>query len=577
MANENGSKRRDWVKNAAIIFLSVLLVLTFFSNTVMNYSLPEVAAQYIMSGTITAKIRGTGTIESEEPYVVEIGETRKVEKVLVREGDMVQKGDVMFVLADKDSEELEAAEEALAQARLAFEKTLLSGSVSKEVADNVQKGHISSFATYQSRIIAAEAEIEKWEKGIDEIELKISQLQGLQGQLEVSKADYTAEETKYQSLLAKYNGSEYQKAKAEAANLQAKIDECQSVIDTAAKKVIVGYEKDLSGNDDLGKPIYEISDTELSMAKANLATYQGLLAQQNVILNDTQKKDADAKLAKEVEDARVALENKKNSVQNSSDSVKVQLNNWQLELTDKQKKLADAQASRDQLLGDIATELDLDSSMDNIAKLQEEVNELREQAVGAIIEAPISGTVSSVDVIAGQNASAGSSMASLQPEGSGFTMSFSVTTEQARKVNPGVQAELINAWRYDDVTAVLSKIKPDPSDPSGKKLLTFDVTGSVMAGQSLSVAVGDRSSQYDMIVPNSAVREDNNGKFILIVESKPSPLGNRYKAVRVDVEILASDDTQSAISGANLFGYEFVITTSNKPVEAGQLIRMTES
>ena len=78
-----------------------------------------------------------------------------------------------------------------------------------------------------------------------------------------------------------------------------------------------------------------------------------------------------------------------------------------------------------------------------------------------------------------------------------------------------------------------------------------------------------------MIVPNSAIREDNNGKFILIVETKSSPLGNRYKASRVDVEVMASDDTQSAISGA-VYGYEFVITTSNKPVEAGQLIRLAD-
>ena len=28
--------KRDWVKNAIIIFLAVLLVLTFFSNTIMN-------------------------------------------------------------------------------------------------------------------------------------------------------------------------------------------------------------------------------------------------------------------------------------------------------------------------------------------------------------------------------------------------------------------------------------------------------------------------------------------------------------------------------------------------------------
>ena len=38
--NENVSKRRDWIKNVAIIFLAVMLVLTFFSNTIMNYSLP---------------------------------------------------------------------------------------------------------------------------------------------------------------------------------------------------------------------------------------------------------------------------------------------------------------------------------------------------------------------------------------------------------------------------------------------------------------------------------------------------------------------------------------------------------
>ena len=82
------------------------------------------------------------------------------------------------------------------------------------------------------------------------------------------------------------------------------------------------------------------------------------------------------------------------------------------------------------------------------------------------------------------------------------------------------------------------------------------------------------ASAAGLVVPNSAIREDNNGKFILIVESRSTPLGNRYSASRVDVEVLASDDTKSAISGA-LYGYEYVITTSTKPVEAGQLVRLT--
>ena len=39
------SKKRELIKTIAIVFLAVLLVLTFFSQTIMNHSLPEVATQ----------------------------------------------------------------------------------------------------------------------------------------------------------------------------------------------------------------------------------------------------------------------------------------------------------------------------------------------------------------------------------------------------------------------------------------------------------------------------------------------------------------------------------------------------
>ena len=45
---ENGVRKREWVKTAAIILLAVLLVLTFFSKTIMNASLPEVATQQVV-------------------------------------------------------------------------------------------------------------------------------------------------------------------------------------------------------------------------------------------------------------------------------------------------------------------------------------------------------------------------------------------------------------------------------------------------------------------------------------------------------------------------------------------------
>ena len=138
--NENGGKkRREWVKNAAIIFLSVMLVLTFFSNTFMNYSLPEVAAQYVQSGTITAKIRGTGTVESGDPYNVKISETRTISSVLVKTGDKVEKGDPLFLLEDKESKELTDAQAALDKAMLDFELALLSGNISNSTVDGLSQ------------------------------------------------------------------------------------------------------------------------------------------------------------------------------------------------------------------------------------------------------------------------------------------------------------------------------------------------------------------------------------------------------------------------------------------------------
>ena len=118
--NENRSKRIEWVKTAAIVFLSILLVLTFFSQTILNYSLPEVATKNIQGGSITSKIRGSGPVESGDPYVVEVPANyvgRKVTSINVRTGDKVNKGDVILTLADGDGTDLLEAKESLKNAQ----------------------------------------------------------------------------------------------------------------------------------------------------------------------------------------------------------------------------------------------------------------------------------------------------------------------------------------------------------------------------------------------------------------------------------------------------------------------------
>ena len=76
-------------------------------------------------------------------------------------------------------------------------------------------------------------------------------------------------------------------------------------------------------------------------------------------------------------------------------------------------------------------------------------------------------------------------------------------------------------------------------------------------------------------MPKSAVYEDSKGKFVLTVKSKSSPLGNRYFAERVNVSVLASDETSSAVSGGIESG-AYVITAASKPVVPGDQVRMKD-
>ena len=570
--NENsGKKRREWVKNAAIIFLSVMLVLTFFSNTFMNYSLPEVAAQYVQSGTITAKIRGTGTVESGDPYNVKISETRTISSVLVKTGDKVEKGDPLFLLEDKESKELTDAQAALDKAMLDFELALLSGDISNSTFQNVQNGNVASINTIQARIKPQQPETDRWQKQVDEATNAINQLKTAQVNVDAGGTpDTGSEQNKVNAAQAALNSDEVKIAKDKISEWQAAQATCQATIDKYNENIA----SSVSGNGFVN----QVTEDEYQLALKNREQYQSLINERQAFINNNPDKvKAYDEKVKALADANKALADKQNSKENSTNSLTVQTQNWQTELDKRNIQLKAAQDTKEQLLKDISTELNLDYQLDSLQKQRDDIAKLQENAVGASIEAPISGTITSVTVKAGDEAQPDTALVTMQPEGKGFTMSFSVTNDQAKRLSVGDKADLVNSWRYSDMDITLASIKPDTTDPGQKKLLTFDITGDeVTPGQSLNVSVGQKSANYDLIVPNSAIREDSNGKFILIVESKSSPLGNRYVATRVDVEVLASDDTQSAVSGA-LYGYEFVITTSTQPVEAGKLVRLANN
>ncbi len=590
--NENGTKRRDWVKNAAIVFLTVMLLLTFFSQTIMNYSLPEVATQNVQSGTITAKIRGTGTVESGDPYEVKVTETRQVASVAVHAGDVVQKGDILFYLEDKDSDELKAAIEALEKAEKDYETALLSTELTSTDIQAAENGitieaYREQISAKQNAVKAAENAVKAAENAVRDAEKVVNEITeryeafSTQISIEQNRNDEGDSDEKRARDKAR---DEWTNAQNNRSDIQGELNRIYEGIEAIKSEYQPQIDQaNAAGNVEEAQRLQLELDGKLAGEGQRAAECENRLkaADEDVKVKEEAKDAAqarlEAKMQKDKEDIVNNLQYQQGFVADEKRDAERTLAQKKEEVTDRQKDLEDRQKELTELNGQIGRVSGLQDFQDAIDKAQETVDELKEKSTGATITAPISGTVTKLNVVAGNSTSADTPVAVMQPEGKGYTLSFSVTNEQARRLSVGDRADLVNAWRYDDVTVTLSSIKPDNTDPGQKKLLTFDVTGSsVTAGQSLSLSVGQKSANYDYIVPNSAIREDNNGKFILIVESKSSPLGTRYTASRVDVEVLASDDTQSAISAA-LYGYEFVITTSTKPVEAGKLVRLASN
>lgn len=678
--NKNPAKRREWVKNAAIIFLTIMLLLTFFSNTIMNYSLPEVATEYVQSGSITEKVRGTGTIEATDPYNIVVKETRVIASVAVKQGDEVEKDQVIYYLEDEQSDELKTAEKELEDLKLAYMKGLFGNNVSSEIITKVANGNVDGFAALQAKVGDMQKRLDAAQKRVKECQESLEALTlqstvntnnstintiGEENQKADAATDLANAQTAEGNAEAAFNRMKSEKI--ESLNYQIKekqdaITDLETLIKgaeniagsvsgssgdsdsdnrqsttsggidayiqqrEAAKTVVTekfnaiyeAAQKDgsYSGGeniDELRQWINEnddryqtyatlLNDYDAAVSQYEIAVEMAENASNQLGSHDDNRTEL-AKRKSELNELQARLSEVNAMTYTPGDSVKQaqdKLNQADRNLTDKtnankqasvayQNQIANAEAAlknaqavydllkeeQTEMNADINAELDLAKINDDIAKKEQEIEELREKSIGAAVKSPVAGTVTSLAYTAGESTKPGETAAVMQVAGKGFTVAFSATTEQAKKLSVGDIAELQNAWYYDGVKATLASIKPDPNEPAQKKLLTFNVEGEVQAGQSLSLSIGQKSMDYELVVPNSAIREDNNGKFILIVESKSSPLGNRYIATRVDVEVLASDDTHTAIS-AGIYGYEYVITTATKPVEAGKQVRLTD-
>ncbi|MCI6677299.1 MAG: hypothetical protein MSG78_10515 [Clostridiales bacterium] len=137
--NSEKSGRKTWVKRAIEIFLVVLILLTFFSNTIMNASLAQVTVQKIQSGTIQEAVRGSGIVKAEEAHEMKAEKQWDVKEVRKKSGDSVEQGEVLFVVKSETEMDVDEAREQLEQLEYDYTKLVVESGISSAEKKNLEE------------------------------------------------------------------------------------------------------------------------------------------------------------------------------------------------------------------------------------------------------------------------------------------------------------------------------------------------------------------------------------------------------------------------------------------------------
>lgn len=558
----NPEKRKDIIKNILIVFLIVLLILTFFSNTIMNHSLPEIASESSVSGSLTEKLNASGTVESNQSYEVKPKTNVKIGAIKVKTGQEVKKGDVLFTVNSEENTELKEAQTLLKSLELEYQKMLLklpkSYASENQAIKNAQED-LNDLIAKRDEAVSNQAENDSKKSEYNQAK---SELSGITSELSDIQLYITSLNTDdIYSIGSQYTGDiigyyeEYTKAQSA---LQKAESDLQSFMT----------------NPDVSEDIINSLQDKVNQCSEYLSQCENSYKSQKSALRNTLN-DRLSYLNGE-SDRLNGIINDYESNLSSDDMVTVDSLNEQI--TAKQRELetlviALEDAKNQDKLDSQTNDIDVKAKHEEIEAQKLTVEKLKKNDSEKEIKTDYAGTVSQINVKIGDSVLPDEPVAVIDMSDEGYTMTVSVEAEKTKKIKAGISADVLNDWS-NSIKADLVEIKNDNQNKKNR-ILKFKISGDVNSGDALSVSIPCSTGRYDTIIPKSALNEDSNGKFVLVVTSKSSPLGNRYFAQRVDVEVLASDEVSCAVQGSLNMG-DYVITTSSKPVKDGDQVKMKD-
>lgn len=518
-------------------FLALMLLLTLLSRAADELTIPKVSLQTPEPRTIDRKITASGKVEETSASSVTAIAGLRVAGISVKTGERVEENAPLFTLDEEDlKEKLEAAREELTKLDL-------------EIRDQESRDTLNA----ENRSIAlsrAQQDLASAKKSADKaVNDAAKALENAQKALESYSPPPAAE---LSALQAACTAKEAALQEAENAlsllreEIEAQVSLAREAAETAGESP---EEAERETRAEYQAALKEAED------KAAFAEKEKQEAQEALSL--AQKEDGASQkqaLREAVESARQAydqaVENRESALRAAERAVE----------DARQREASDSTGERNQMARAAQAE--------QVAKLEALFSD------HGVIRSPRAGTVTGLSVEVGSPTPEGTAVL-LAESGQSTVFTAQVPVKQQKYVTPGTAASLKLSGGKEPLTGLtVDTVGQSAGDPE-----LLDVTirlpkDAMEIGETAELEILNKSQEYPICVPLSALRGETGAYFLLVPDEEQGILGTELVARRVDVTVLEKNDSYAALDSSLFFSDQKFLTSTSKPVGAGDRIRL---
>lgn len=520
-----------WLKGLAGL-LAVMLVFTIASRVVASITVPQVTASAPSSGKIEHTVIASGTVEAGGEKAIVTEEGILVAQVNVHTGESIGEGETLFAL------DMDSLEDQIYELQNQIKKLQLEN-------DSLKKNKAQADAKQQ-------LELKRAQEDYEETIAKNTVSDGKANEALQKAADAKSQAEK------ELNSAKDALAQAEK-ELNAVKEELQNVKDAAAaeqSKDTADQPKDAADSDASGKN--EQDNTTNSTITQKLQQLEEAVQEKQNTYDTIQAKVTEKQAA--LDSASVALEEKQEQLESSTSTA------------EDAKKAAERAVEDAGLSADIDHTQEINAiSLEQYQKQLEKLKTLKQQ--NGEITAPSSGIITKVCVETGQKTTDTAAVV-MSDEQSGLFFTTTTDSKNREYLSVGDNATITGVGKE---TSDCSIVSLETSEDGSSIKVSIAMQGDdFLPGESAQMTATRKSESYDYLVPVTAVWQENNKAYVLLLETENTVLGEQYIARKAEVQILDKNSSYAAVSGNSLSADCQIITDSDRTVGNGDVVRMTE-